>query len=583
MPDRSRRLKQILDIVFLLAGIAVAALFTTRYLMPFRLDDVLLMQWSNHHSLLDAFDPYRGQLINSFRPIYAVTAWLLTHLAGWQHPFWWHLTLVTCLLTALAFTGLTARYLAGRWYVLQLSILLYWLAFTSILNVFFWYSDLTFGLELAFTCPAWYLGLRGLYEGRLRYWIAAMALGSLAILSKEPAIVLVHVVLLGSFALERHRVLSVWKNRLYSHRIGALAAYGALLFVTIFIIFSSATRTNRFFPLDTPDLLIFIRDRIDYYSAIYLSRTARLLLVFPIVFTALQSYFASRVRSSELTTFLFITVLAIVLSLVAFPNILIGIPLLTFLLVSIAGRPNLEQSVARKLLPFLACLVIGMATLLVTVQLVKTQLTEMAILTIILSGWAWAVWIESMQRAFEPLRRFRGLRTGIMFAIGTVETVIFLGALPRIAAQERLLQDVRNVRINANEAIEWCAGHLPANSTVAVPLYDIHGISAGSVTSLSDSAKLGAQYTFDGGYVYEALEVLGRRDIRHAYLADSLMLPEILKAMREEPNSFLLLQSQLDLDLFHGIHHTPLINERDSLMARFERGPYPAELWLLRK
>src|SRR5437870_3949840 len=130
MPDNSR-LKRSLDIAFLLAGIAIAALFTTRYLMPFRLDDVLLMQWSNHHTLFDAFDPYRGQLINSFRPMFAVTAYVLGHLAGWQHPFWWHLTLVSCLLTGLAFTGLTARYLSERWYALQISILLYFLAFTS--------------------------------------------------------------------------------------------------------------------------------------------------------------------------------------------------------------------------------------------------------------------------------------------------------------------------------------------------------------------------------------------------------------------------------------------------------------------
>ena len=192
---------------------AVLTLFTTRYRMPFRLDDVLLMLWAQTHSLADAFDPIRGQMINSFRPIFALTAYLLTHFAGWEHPFWWHLTLDLSLLTGIAFTGLTARYLTGRWYALQITIALYFLAFLPILNIFFWYSDLTFGLELAFTSMVWYFGLRGLYEARIGFWFAAMAFGVFAVLSKEPAFVLIHVVLFGSLLLDRHAIVASWKAR----------------------------------------------------------------------------------------------------------------------------------------------------------------------------------------------------------------------------------------------------------------------------------------------------------------------------------------------------------------------------------
>src|SRR3954468_9666232 len=89
--------KRPLDILYFVGAIAILVLFTTRYLMPFRLDDVLLMDWALRHNPLDAFDPLKGQIINSVRPMYALTAYALTHLAGWWHPFWWHVTLVLSL------------------------------------------------------------------------------------------------------------------------------------------------------------------------------------------------------------------------------------------------------------------------------------------------------------------------------------------------------------------------------------------------------------------------------------------------------------------------------------------------------
>src|ERR1035437_7559516 len=140
-------LKRTFDIALVVLGVAVVALFTTRYRMPFRLDDILLMEWSLTHHWWDAFDPIKGQLVNSYRPMFAMAAWSLTHVAGWAHPFWWHLKLCSTLIIGLGFVGMTARYIAGRWYALDISVPLYPIALATILNVFFWYSDLTYGLE----------------------------------------------------------------------------------------------------------------------------------------------------------------------------------------------------------------------------------------------------------------------------------------------------------------------------------------------------------------------------------------------------------------------------------------------------
>ncbi len=576
-------LKRKLDLFFVLAGISILALFTMRYRMPFRLDDVLLMLWAKTHSFRDIIDPVSGQMVNSFRPIFTLTAFLLSRFAGWNHPFWWHLTLDLSLLTGITFTGLTARYLIRRWYALEISILLYWLAFLPILNIFFWYSDLTFGLEIAFTASAWYFGLRGLYEANIRYWFLAMLLGSFAVLSKEPALVLVHLVLLGSFLLERHRIAVAWMGKSKSSRYFVIVAYAILLCITAWVAFVSPTKGNRFFSLTSPGVQHFVRERIDYYSTIYLSITARMLLFLPIVYTFLRTLFERRMKKFTSAQFLFVSLLAIVSSALCFQNILVSVPLVTFIFIMIATIPNAEQGSARRLLPFVACLVIAIGALLLTIQLVKTQLTEAALLTAILSSWGWCVWSEDFSRAIQPYRAKKAFRLVAVSSISLIAVIIVVAISPRLFREERLLREVRDVRQNANDAVQWSAENLPRGSLLAVTEYSLYGIDGpGAITSKDDETKLAEQPTFAGGFVFDALAVFGRKDIPRTFLDDSVLLPRVLNGMRERPHSYILLQSKLDFDLFHGVDgHEPLLSKQDSLVARFSRGPYPCEVWML--
>jgi len=581
----SPSIKRVLDILYLLGGIAILALFTTRYQMPFRLDDVLLMLWAKSHTVWDAFDPIKGQLVNSFRPMFAVTAYLLTHFAGWDHTFWWHLTLDLSLLVAIAFTGLTARYLIRRWFALEISILLYWIVFLPILNIFFWYSDLTFALELCFTSISWYFALRGLYEARLGFWFLGMLAGCLAVLSKEPAFVLVHVVIAGSFLLERHSILEKWKAIGRPNTIVALLAYAVMLGLTLWLGAVSPTRANRFFALSMPDLGHFIRDRIEYYGSIYLSLLARTLLFTPIVFAGLQVVWRIREAAVSAFTFLMQTFLALVLALLLFQNILVALPITVFVFIVLATLENPERARVRRLLPFLACLFIAMAALLITIQLVKTQLTESALLTCLLSSWAWSIWIERAGQAVRPYRSLTAFRWGIGVTLLVIIIAVVIGFYPKSVREERLLGEVRDVRQNANDAVTWVAGNLPAGSLLAVMNYQLHGIDGpGALTSQDDETKLRAQYTFDGGFFYDALAVCGRTDFRKTYLTDSTMIERVLDGMRNEPNSYLLLQSELDLRLFHGAgDKSTLAGKNDTLVVRFARGPYPTEIWHLRQ
>ncbi|HEY3874692.1 MAG TPA: hypothetical protein VGM92_04395 [Candidatus Kapabacteria bacterium] len=569
-------MRRTFDILFFALGIAILALFTTRYRMPFRLDDVLLMLWAQGHSLVDAFDPVKGQMVNSFRPLFALTAYVLTKFAGWDHPFWWHLTLDLSLLIGITFTGLTVRFLIHRWESFQISVLLYFLAFLPILNIFFWYSDLTYGLEICFTALCWYFSLRGMHETRTGLWLTGMAMGTLAVLSKEPAFVLVHLVIAGSFLLERNRIITQWKK---SGRKVALPLIGYLflLIVTLWVAFLSPTKTNRFFPLHTPELGFFIRDRISYYSETYLSIPARALLFFPIVFAFLRTIYRKAFEQ-----FSYLSVAAFVLALLLFQNVLIAVPLMIFIFVTIGTLPNSERERVRRLFPFLACLTIAMVALLFTIQLVKTQLTEAALLTSILSAWAWTVWISDLKQAIVPYRKSNLFRWGIGIAGIAVAILFFMGILPKAAKEEHLLTEVRDVRQNANEAVEWAARNLPAGALLAVTDYQLYGIDGPyAITGKDNETKLADQYTFAGGFVFDALKALGRSDFQRTFLTDSLLLPRVIDAMRTEPNSYILLQSKLDIDLFHGTRNSSLLLPSDSICVRFSRGPYPCEIWKL--
>jgi hypothetical protein len=552
--------------------------------MPFRLDDVLLMLWAKTHSFGDIFDPIKGQMINSFRPVFTFTAFILSRFAGWNHPFWWHLTLDLSLLMGITFMGLTARYLVQRWYALEISIALYWLAFLPILNIFFWYSDLTFGLELAFTASAWYFGLKGLYESRLEYWLFGMLLGALAILSKEPAFVLVHVVLLGSFLIDRYSIIEKWNRTSKKDRRIAIVGYMIVCLCTLWVAFASPTRANRFFPMSTPDLTYLIRDRIVYYNAIYLSMIARVLLFSPIVYAFLRVMLSKRISITKPLHFSVLSILAIILAVLVFQNIIISIALVTFIYIALATVPGSEQSKVRRLLPFVACLVIAVGALLFTIQLVKTQLTEAALLTSILSSWAWCVWGEDFYRSIQPYLSLKGFRWIAIPGASLVVILLIIGIWPRIMREERLLREVRDVRQNANDAMQWSALNLPQGSLLVVTDYSLFGIAGnGALTGKDDETKLAEQPTFPGGFVFDALSVLGRTDFPRTYLADSVLLPRVIVGMREEPHSYILLQSKLDLDLFHGTNNgLPLLSKRDSMVAQFYHGPYPSEVWLLR-
>jgi hypothetical protein len=586
MPDKKERKRfvKVLDVAFIVGGLAIVIIFTTVYLMPFRLDDVLHMDWAREHSFWDAFNVSRGEIVRSVRPVFAMTIWLLTHTAGAYHYFPWHLTLVGSFLIGLAYAGKTARYIAKQDSALYFTAGFFWLAFLPILNVLFWYGDLTFTLELFFVAPAWYYGLRGLFEGRMSFWILSIFCGILAVLAKEPALLLIHGVFAGAFIFCFDDVKKAWHGNSLIQKIAAALLYLLLLLVSVKLYVASPTRSNRFFSIGTlshDQLMFFVNDRLRYYGETLLNPIARLLLGFPLVYWILRQFIRKNITLSK--SFVVIIISAVlafftIKSLIILAAILILTPILNII-------REKEKRIHSLVLLFAVSAVIILAVLLITVMLVKTQLTELSFVLLIIAGVYWALMGREIALLASPYLTKKSIRNSLAFISVLILACIFYAGLPVVKVKERLLRDVRDVRNNANDAIKWMGAHLPANSSVVVTAPSLYGLGfADEMTSKDDEYKLYAQYTFLQGYVRSYFLALNRTDISLGYLEDSVKLSQVLDSCRSQGNYYLFLQTGLDVDRFHSaIDGKMQLFKNDSLLMKLTKGSYPSEVWILRK
>lgn len=568
-----------LDILFLIGAFVLVIVFTTVYQMPFRLDDVLHMDWAREHTFWDAFDPVRGQIVRSYRPLFAATIWILTHSAGTENYFAWHITLVGSFVIGLAYTGLTARYISKQESALYFTTGLYWLIALPILNVLFWFGDLTFTIELMFTGAAWYYGIRGLYEAKLSYWLTACILGAAAIASKEPAILMVHSVFAGIFILNVRDILTNWKTKDSSTKGLAITFYLLLCAGTLHIFFASPTRSNRFFVFSnfsSEEIEFFVKDRYTYYGSALLNSLSRIVIAAPLVYLLIASIDTIVKQKRTLLSALTSIVLSFILSLYFADSLLVlcGLFITSPILYAITNRDNRFLS----LLPFSLSIIVTFAALTITVMLVKTQLTEATMLVMLISGISWVMlWGECKYIYNELPLSFKRIAPYVFGVLGAA--AIYL-SLPILSKREKLLRDVQAVRMNANNSIKWMASHLPNDATVLVSGHSLYGDEkAYDLTSKSDEEKLKSQYTFLQGYVRSYFYNLGRFDLRIAYLEDSTLLHTVLDSFRTTHTTYLFLQTELDKERFYSeINGKKPMSEADSLLVRFERNGFSSEV-----
>jgi hypothetical protein len=575
LASRAKRVRSA-DLLLLGLGLALLALILTRYLFPFRLDDVLFMEWARTHAFWDAWHPVRGEVLRSVRPVLEAWMWILTRAVGTSSYLPWHLSLVGSFFIALGYAGLTARYLSNRASALQFTSILFFVAFAPILNVLFWFSDMTYTLELMFVTAAWYYGIRGFLEKRWSFWIVANILGALAVMTKEPAIVLIHTVWIGVAWAERRQIIACWKTSSKSEKTQAIVAFVFFLIATLYIFFISPTGTNRFYTPSEPDLGRLISERASYYWSIL--RPGSVLLIAPVIYVAFSFprfdlLWPKAGVSGSVIPHLVKLAFAVILAfrLTTSPTLALGV--MTALLLFLAFVENPERTGARRMLPFVIAAWVVIGALLITITMVKTQLTELAVLLLVIAGWSWSkVYADIRSSISSPAAKWIGIG-GLIIACATL-----IGFAPQLKKREALLRDVREARMNANEAVKWVAEHTEQHSTLVVMGYRLHGIDRPEdISAESDSAKIEKQYTFYEGFVFLFLSVLNRSDIQPVYLDDPLVATTVLDSLRTLPNTYLLLQTALDRERFYS---DGLWRDSDSLISRIGQ-KYLCEIWKL--
>ncbi len=566
------------DLLLLFGGIAVVIIILTRYGMPFRLDDVLYIQWARQHSFGDIFDLYKGELFLAFRPVMSFLAIALTRVAGTEHYTIWHSIVVVSYFIAIAFTGLTARYISKRSSALYIASLWYWLSFLPILNILFWFSDMTFGLEMMLCSAAWYFGLRGLWEKKLSYWIVSCTIGSIAAMTKEPSIVLIHGVLIGALVIHRKEFFA--KETPPRYDIKWWAVYLAYAAISVRMYLTSNATSTRFFhigQLPASELQRLINDRIYYYGDILSNPALIALLLCSVIGLIFKGTHSDSIKRSISIAI----VLCIALLWVLFKPLIIPFLLLIVLLQSLIVRVTGDRLPILSIFSLLALLNCGV--LLMTSVMVKTQLAELSFLLVLIGAVGASEVISAIGIWIKGLKN-RTVRIILFAAIICIAAGALISMISKLKAKEQLLLQVKHTRTNANDAVKWMAAHLPQKSIVAVTSGDLYGIAnANDLTPKEDEYKLYAQYTFIQGFIHAYFEDLNRPDLTLAYLGDTLMLPRVLDSCRSVGGHYLFLQTGQDIDRFHGtINGKNVLRQSDSLTGVFDKGGFRCEVWALK-
>lgn len=228
----------------------------------FRTDDVHWLGWAMEHaSPFDAFRPSEN-LFGYYRPLPTLAWWLLYRLFGFE-PVGYQLVLAATGVLAMVPLFRIGRRILGREWGGFLAVALFHAGFVTILYFYFWYSALTFALELLLIL----LALDAFFDGPGRPARPGrfVLLALLAGLAKQPALLVIPAVtipeLWGQPGTFRRRV--AWSLGL---GLGALT----LMMVTPFV----AHRPEALGRLGATELMTFAGQRYRFYAEVLLRSPA---------------------------------------------------------------------------------------------------------------------------------------------------------------------------------------------------------------------------------------------------------------------------------------------------------------------
>lgn len=471
---------------FLVAALALAAVIPLLGLpVYFRTDDVHWLGWAlGHANPLAAFDPAQN-LFGYYRPLPTLAWWVMARLFGFE-PLGYQLVLAAVAVVAMVPLFRIGRRLAGHAWGGLLAVTLFHGVTLTILYYVFWFSALTFGLELLLLLLALDAFLSGdRLPGRPRAFVAwALAAG----LAKQPALLILPLVC-GGLLLQAG---GPWRRRLlWVAGIGGVGL--ALLLVTPFV----AHRPEALSELAGPERREFLLQRYHFYAA-WLMRGPTGPLV---ALAAVAGLFGKRIVG--------LLVGAIVGIGFHFLPAAVGLPLWSLLLVAAGWR----VAAARPWLPgfFIP------ATLLLGVDFhVATYLLEPLVCLVppLVLWLAPPLAVALRGPAARVDARLRGV-FGVLLPVGAALALVF-------AAYDRVppLVAMRQVRATFRFGVETLLT-APSGTTIGCLTYDELGETYADIRRRPLGERVELHKTMNPAQLEKFLRLRGRKDLRVVPLAEA--------------------------------------------------------------
>lgn len=478
-----------------LSALAFGIFVTLRFPVYFHWDDVSYLEWSKlHGNPFAAFLRSESTLFGAWRPACLLAWWGLYHLFGLQEVFYQIFISTVYALSLAVFFLLLERYYSTR--VALLSLLGYIAVFFHLGYVIFWFSDLSFVLEVFFINLSLYFLHSAVTRGG-RHYILGVLFAIAAMLSKEPAAFIIPSVLLVYVLSEqREGLLREWRR--------IIPLLGLLFAIGIPWLLSSPAYQTRQSLLDLPELsdqVSYVVTRWNYYAWHLIARTGILLWIAGL-FLAMKS-FLPRERSDQIRYTAVLLAAAIVFSFLLKQHLSLALLVLVFSLIpSIIRHRKVAVAATWCLLPLLGLLTIKYH--------VRTLLVEASFGFAILIGIAGNEFLYAFDR--YDLKKIPKL------ARAAIPIVVLLCALPVLGlVQDKLeaLQVLSNSRQNFKDVYTHVVENVQDRPVkLALVSYGDMGLDyRKDIQPLGDLEKAHYQKTLSPEEIRTLLRVSGRPEL----------------------------------------------------------------------
>jgi hypothetical protein len=478
-----------------LACVIFATVIVTQFPVYFRADDVYYLKWAHAHDyVLHSIMPSQAILMGMFRPVQNIAWWLLYHAFG-LNPLPYHFFIVLLYgFSFLFYFKLIELVFSVR--VACFSLLAYFSIFFYLIYIIFWFSDLTYVIELFFINLSLFLLIRTVKKGGSYIW---GILGYLcAALSKEPAILIVPAVF-SSY------VFTQWKDLDPDRRKpGGVAAGTLMSLAALAIMFHPYIRSRQGlnFSLGWSSIAEFVAERWDFYAGYLFSELGLVILLGAFLLALME--LSRKEPSPDPKWFHIILSVSVILSLILKRFHAIALIALVIAFVPLwIKRSKLSSAAVWFLLPLLGVMTIS--------YMVRTYLIEASFGISIIVGCALS---EITKQGWLQLRRWQFGFASVAVPVVLVFLLLLgtMGIASKIQSKLEALHLLSASRQNCRSAVEFFSSHPDAASNTLIVIdYEDMGLNyVRDILPLDDKTKAKRQKSLLSHELGELLQLAGK-------------------------------------------------------------------------